>query len=230
MKFANLVLQSPIIRSRHDLFPAAGRGQAALRHQPPPGEQLVWGNAMPTSHQAYRHTRLEGLFDHANLLRRGPAPTTLNQRDDLNAIGSIDTVVCLTLAKWETVSCQFGGYLTHPQQYFSVCGRRSRRLAFQYRLKPRFAHARTTTDRHRLARRKTCLSHIKSRFSSSRFFYRNNERTPDMALRSKPGSDFVVGGHCTIPMKAQVWPRPSSRESITLAHWPPHRRPRLVPE
>src|SRR5262245_38676670 len=66
MKFANLVLQSPIIRSRHDLFPAAGRGQAALRHQPTPGEQLVWGNAMPTSHQAYRHTRLQGLFDHAN--------------------------------------------------------------------------------------------------------------------------------------------------------------------
>src|SRR5262249_40481197 len=89
MKFANLVLQSPIIRSRHDLFPAAGRGQAALRHQPTPGEQLVWGNAMPTSHQAYRHTRLEGLFDHANLLRRGPAPTTLNRRDDLNAIGRI---------------------------------------------------------------------------------------------------------------------------------------------
>src|SRR6266567_5505220 len=87
MKFANLVLQSPIIRSRHDLFPAAGRGQAALRHQPTPGEQLVWGDAMPTSHQAYRHTRLEGLFDHANLLRSRPAPTTLNRRDNLNAIG-----------------------------------------------------------------------------------------------------------------------------------------------
>src|SRR5262245_11062813 len=26
----------------------------------------------------------------------------------------IDTVVCLTLAKWETVSGQFGGYLTTP--------------------------------------------------------------------------------------------------------------------
>src|SRR6266404_3873451 len=73
MKFANVVLQSPIIRSRHDLFPAAGRRQAALRHQLTPGEQLVWGNAMPTSHQAYRHTRLEGLFDHANLLRGLPA-------------------------------------------------------------------------------------------------------------------------------------------------------------
>src|SRR6516164_8235915 len=112
MKFANLVLQSPILRSRHDLFPAAGRGQAALRHQPTPGEQLVWGNPMPTCHQAYRHTRLEGLFDHANLLRGRPAPTTLNRRDDLNAIGRIvDTVVCLTLVKWETVSGQFGGYL-----------------------------------------------------------------------------------------------------------------------
>ena len=27
----------------------------------------------------------------------------------------IDTVVCLTLAKWETVSGQFGGYLTTPE-------------------------------------------------------------------------------------------------------------------
>src|SRR6266403_5433605 len=86
MKFANLVLQSPIIRSRHDRFPTAGRGQAALRHQPTPGEQLVWGNAIPTSHQAYRHTRLEGLFDHANLLRRRPAPTTLNRHDDLPCV------------------------------------------------------------------------------------------------------------------------------------------------
>ena len=25
-----------------------------------------------------------------------------------------DTVACLTLAKWETVSSQFGGYLTNP--------------------------------------------------------------------------------------------------------------------
>jgi len=25
----------------------------------------------------------------------------------------IDTVVCLTLAKWETVSGQFGGYLSY---------------------------------------------------------------------------------------------------------------------
>src|SRR6516225_9373906 len=56
--------------------------QRPLHHKPAPGEQLVWGNAMPTSHQAYRHTRLEGLFDHANLLRGRPAPTTLNRRDD----------------------------------------------------------------------------------------------------------------------------------------------------
>jgi hypothetical protein len=29
----------------------------------------------------------------------------------------IDTVVCLTLAKWETVSGRFGGYLTHAGSY-----------------------------------------------------------------------------------------------------------------
>jgi hypothetical protein len=28
----------------------------------------------------------------------------------------IDTVVCLTLAKWETVSGRFGGYLTNPKR------------------------------------------------------------------------------------------------------------------
>jgi hypothetical protein len=38
-------------------------------------------------------------------------PTTLNRREDLNGIVVIDTVVCLTLAKWETVSGHFGGYL-----------------------------------------------------------------------------------------------------------------------
>jgi hypothetical protein len=50
--------------------------------------------------------RLEGLFDHANLLRGRPAPTTLT--DVMISTRSvelvIDTVVCLTLAKWETVS------------------------------------------------------------------------------------------------------------------------------
>jgi hypothetical protein len=63
----------------------------------------------------------------------------------------------------------------------------------------------------------------------SRGLYQNNERAPDMARRSKPGLDFVISGHCTISMKAQVWRRPSTRESITLPHSPPHRRPRLVP-
>jgi hypothetical protein len=60
----------------------------------------IWGNAMPTSQQAYWHTRLEGLFDHANLLRRGPAPTTLNRREISTRSVElvIDTVVCLTLA------------------------------------------------------------------------------------------------------------------------------------
>jgi hypothetical protein len=33
-------------------------------------------------------------------------------------------------------------------------------------------------------------------------FYRNNDRTPDMARCSKPGSVFVAPGHCTISMKA----------------------------
>jgi hypothetical protein len=48
----------------------------------------------------------------ANLLSGSPAPARLNRGDDLNVIRRVDhTVVCLTLAKWETVSGQFGGYL-----------------------------------------------------------------------------------------------------------------------
>src|SRR5215813_13906973 len=82
MKFANLVLQSPILRSWHDLFPAAGRGQAALRHQPTPSEQLVGGNAMPTSHQAYRHTRLEP--------SRGPS----NREPEIDVLRLVQPLAC----------------------------------------------------------------------------------------------------------------------------------------
>ena len=32
----------------------------------------------------------------------------------------MDTVVCLTLAKWETVSGRFGGYLTPPLSKLSL--------------------------------------------------------------------------------------------------------------
>jgi hypothetical protein len=42
-------------------------------------EQLVRGNAMLASYQAYRHARLKGLFDDPNLLSRCPAPTALNR-------------------------------------------------------------------------------------------------------------------------------------------------------
>src|SRR5262252_11118037 len=97
LQLAHLALQSPIIRGRHDLFATASSRQRPLHHQPPPGEELVRGNAMSASHQAYRHARLEGLLDHPNLLCRRPAPTGL----------LIDTVVCLTLAKWEIVSGRF---------------------------------------------------------------------------------------------------------------------------
>jgi hypothetical protein len=33
----------------------------------------------------------------------------------------IDTVVCLTLAKWETVSGRFGGYLRHTSGTVTDC-------------------------------------------------------------------------------------------------------------
>ena len=74
MKFANLVLQSPIIRSRHDLFPTAGRSRAALRHQPTPGEQLVWGEWFDNGRESLR--KITGQWrpsnhGHAEGLNRG---------------------------------------------------------------------------------------------------------------------------------------------------------------
>src|SRR5262249_50632764 len=81
LQLAYLALQSPIIRGRHPLFAAAGGRQRPLHHQPAPGEQLVRGNAMSASHQAYRHARPKGLLDDPNLLRRGLTPTALNQCD-----------------------------------------------------------------------------------------------------------------------------------------------------
>jgi hypothetical protein len=39
----------------------------------------------------------------------------------------IDTVVCLTLAKWETVSGRFGGYLTRHNQQHKERGHNDRR-------------------------------------------------------------------------------------------------------
>jgi hypothetical protein len=38
----------------------------------------------------------------------------------------IDTVVCLTLAKWETVSGRFGGYLMKPGEAKFMLGSRAR--------------------------------------------------------------------------------------------------------
>jgi hypothetical protein len=56
--------QGSVIGCRYDLFAAASGRQRPLGHQPAPGEELVWGNAMSASHQAYRHARLERLLDH----------------------------------------------------------------------------------------------------------------------------------------------------------------------
>src|SRR5262249_22047828 len=41
---------------------------------------------------------------------------------------AVDTVVCLTLAKWETVSGRFGGYLRMPSRVYTVdrCGHASK--------------------------------------------------------------------------------------------------------
>ena len=59
----------PLIRKIFDLMVllrALTAARCELLASSMPFRGVVWGNAMPTSHQAYRHTRLEGLFDHAN--------------------------------------------------------------------------------------------------------------------------------------------------------------------
>src|SRR6266516_7901264 len=122
MQLSNLALQGPVIRRRNDLLAAAGRRQGALSDETTPGEELVGSNPMPTRYQAHGGAGFKGLLDHADLLRGRPAPTPLNRGDDFNAILRIghDTIVCLTLAKWETVSGRFGGYLTYrPEKHLA---------------------------------------------------------------------------------------------------------------
>jgi hypothetical protein len=48
----------------------------------------------------------------------------------------IDTVVCLTLAKWETVSGQFGGYLNLSNEEINACCAAGDLIATPYRPQP----------------------------------------------------------------------------------------------
>ena len=54
----------------------------------------------------------------------------------------IDTVVCLTLAKWETVSGQFGGYLSRGMTSFKVvlAGEIKRLLVYEGVFRQRHMH------------------------------------------------------------------------------------------
>jgi hypothetical protein len=80
---------SPTDPDRHPGNNRRRRRSRPPEHQPPPREELVRGNAMAASPQAYRHARLERLLDDPNLFRRCPAPTSLNRCDDFNSICSI---------------------------------------------------------------------------------------------------------------------------------------------
>src|SRR6266567_2183821 len=108
MQLSHLALQGPVVRCRNDLLAAAGRRQGALRDEPAPGEQLVGGDPVPTGDQAHSSARFKGFLDHAHLLggRRTEVMTSMRSEGLV-----IDTIVCLTLVKWETVSGRFGGYL-----------------------------------------------------------------------------------------------------------------------
>jgi hypothetical protein len=64
------------------------------RDQSTPGEQLVWGNAMPTSHQAYRTTDLLWLLWQRSAVLTGlkedggPRPLSLNAHNSEIALGA----------------------------------------------------------------------------------------------------------------------------------------------
>ena len=85
----NLHCSSRTWLRRYDLLAAARGRQCTLGQEPAPREELVRGNAMAASYQAYRHARLERLLDDPDFLRRCPAPTALNRRENLNSIRRI---------------------------------------------------------------------------------------------------------------------------------------------
>ena len=77
-----------VIRRRHDLFATAGGGQTTLCRQAAPGEQLVRGNAMPTSTKL---TVMPGskVSSTIRTFSDARAPPALTRRDDLNAIRKV---------------------------------------------------------------------------------------------------------------------------------------------
>ena len=73
-----------------------------------------WFGATPWRRATKRtnHARLERLLDDPDFLRRCPAPTALNRRENPNSIRRIGhRHGCMPLAKWETGSGRFGGCL-----------------------------------------------------------------------------------------------------------------------
>ena len=89
LQLTDLVLERAVIRGRHDLLLGSGCGQPTLGGEPPPSEELVWGNPVLARHQAHRHARREGRLHKAHLLGSGPAPPSLNRGDDLNAVRDV---------------------------------------------------------------------------------------------------------------------------------------------
>jgi len=75
----NLHCSSRTWLRRYDLLAAARGRQCTLGQEPAPREELVRGNAMAASYQAYRHARLERLLDDLDFLRRCPARRRLTE-------------------------------------------------------------------------------------------------------------------------------------------------------
>jgi hypothetical protein len=83
-QLANLLLQGPVLGGRHHLLAGTYCRQRALGVKPSPGEQLVWGDSVPTGDKRHRHPGRVGLLHDRRLLLRRPASPSLDRRNHLN--------------------------------------------------------------------------------------------------------------------------------------------------
>jgi hypothetical protein len=69
------------------------------------------------------HRRIDGGLSSSPLVPMTPGGAEHEKTQSVGLV--IDTVVCLALAKWETVSGRFGGYLTGRQRALAQAPARS---------------------------------------------------------------------------------------------------------
>lgn len=83
LQLAHLVLERAILACRNHLAASTGGGQGAACRLSAPAKQLVGRHPVHARPQRHAVAGQEGLFDDAELLFRGPAPTALNPSENL---------------------------------------------------------------------------------------------------------------------------------------------------